>query len=281
MQFLELHCSSIVIYIYFIQFTVCFINSSHSLSLVTLSSPFFFFNSLIQSLPLSCPSLPFHFFSSLFSLESRVWCGGRWVWCGGAHEFDVVVGMGDWGCRCGLWVWVRWRYGSWVCWRGGRLWQGRAWRAGSRTHGRGEWVLILVVGVDGAWLMHGFLSWWLMGLTAIGLGWRFVDGLFVGLARFRVWIGAVGLDWCCCGRVLWLWLLVVVFGNFFVFLFLLVVVSSGCCWWWVWLWWWLLASGVVVARWPFSCGFSCYGWGLGLFIVEKRERRGRKEEREN
>ena len=39
--------------------------------------------------------------------------------------------------------------------------------------GRGE----LGRGVDGAWLM---------GLTVIGLGWRFVDGLFVGLARFRV-----------------------------------------------------------------------------------------------
>ena len=65
-------------------------------------------------------------------------------------------------------------------------------RGGSQTHGRGEWVLILVVGVDGAWLM---------GLTMIGLGWRFVDGLFVGLARFRVWIGVV-MDQCCCGRVL-------------------------------------------------------------------------------
>ena len=26
-------------------------------------------------------------------------------------------------------------------------------RGGSQTHGRGEWVLILVVGVDAAWLM--------------------------------------------------------------------------------------------------------------------------------
>ena len=51
-------------------------------------------------------------------------------------------------------------------------------------------------------MVDGSLLRWLMGLTAIGLGWRFVDGLFVGLARFRVWIGAVGLDWCCCGRVL-------------------------------------------------------------------------------
>ena len=39
--------------------------------------------------------------------------------------------------------------------------------------GRGE----LGRGVDGAWLM---------GLMVIGLGWRFVDGLFMGLARFRV-----------------------------------------------------------------------------------------------
>ena len=27
---------------------------------------------------------------------------------------------------------------------------------------------------------------WLIGLTAISLGWRFVDRLFTGLARFRV-----------------------------------------------------------------------------------------------
>ena len=45
------------------------------------------------------------------------------------------------------------------------------------------------------------LSRWLMGLTVIGLGWRFVDGLFVGLARFRVWIGVV-VDQCCYGCVL-------------------------------------------------------------------------------
>ena len=25
----------------------------------------------------------------------------------------------------------------------------------------------------------------------------------------------------------------------------------------------------MVARWPFSCGCSCYGWGLGLFTVER------------
>ena len=28
-------------------------------------------------------------------------------------------------------------------------------------------------------VVDGSLSWWLMGLTAIGLGWRFVDGLFM------------------------------------------------------------------------------------------------------
>ena len=55
-------------------------------------------------------------------------------------------------------------------WRGCR-------RGGSRTHGRGEWVLILVDGMDCGWLM---------GHTAIGLGWRFVDGLFMSLARFWV-----------------------------------------------------------------------------------------------
>ena len=40
-------------------------------------------------------------------------------------------------------------------------------------------------------------SRWLMGLTAIGLGWRFVDGLFMGLARFRVWwvVGCVWVQW--------------------------------------------------------------------------------------
>ena len=57
-------------------------------------------------------------------------------------------------------------------------------------------------GLRGWCVVDGSLSRWLMALMAIGLGWRFVDGLFVGLARFRVWIGAVGLDWCCCGRVL-------------------------------------------------------------------------------
>ena len=35
-------------------------------------------------------------------------------------------------------------------------------------------------------MVDGSLSQWLMGLTVIGLGWRFVDGLFMGLARFRV-----------------------------------------------------------------------------------------------
>ena len=38
----------------------------------------------------------------------------------------------------------------------------------------------------GSCVVDGSLSRWLMGLTAIGLGWRFVDVLFVGLARFRV-----------------------------------------------------------------------------------------------
>ena len=80
-----------------------------SLSPVTLSSLFFFFIifllfSFTHSIPpplSSLSSLSF-FFSSLFSLESRVWCGGRWVWCGEAHEFDVVGGfcgggsMGQW-----------------------------------------------------------------------------------------------------------------------------------------------------------------------------------------
>ena len=35
-------------------------------------------------------------------------------------------------------------------------------------------------------MVDGSFSWTLIGLTAIGLGWRFVDGLFVGLARFQV-----------------------------------------------------------------------------------------------
>ena len=41
-------------------------------------------------------------------------------------------------------------------------------------------------GQRGWCVVNGSLSQWLMGLTAISLGWRFVDGLFVGLARFRV-----------------------------------------------------------------------------------------------
>ena len=48
---------------------------------------------------------------------------------------------------------------------------------------------------------------WLMGHTAIGLGWRFVDGLFVGLARFWVWIGAVVAVSCDYGC--WWWFLAI------------------------------------------------------------------------
>ena len=84
--------------------------------------------------------------------------------------------------------------------------------------------------VRGGWrgwcVVDGSLSRWLMGLIVIGLGWRFVDGLFVGLARFGfglvlLWISAVVAVSCDCGG----------FWQFFVFLFLLVVVSCGCCWW--------------------------------------------------
>ena len=82
-------------------------------------------------------------------------------------------------------AWVKWRCGLWR----GRAWQGGSrrgfWWGGSQTHGRGEWVLILVVDVDRAWLM---------GLMEIGLGWRFVNGLFMGLARFRVW-WVMGCSW--------------------------------------------------------------------------------------
>ena len=78
---------------------------------------------------------------------------------------SVVVGMGDWGWRCGSWAWVRWWCGSW-----------RAWS-------RYGWCVV-----------DGSLSQWLMGLTVIGLGWRFADGLFMGLARFRVW-WVVGCAW--------------------------------------------------------------------------------------
>ena len=35
-------------------------------------------------------------------------------------------------------------------------------------------------------MVDGSFSRRLIGLTAIGLGWRFVDRLFVGLARFQV-----------------------------------------------------------------------------------------------
>ena len=43
-------------------------------------------------------------------------------------------------------------------------------------------------GRRGSCVVDGSLSWWLMGLTTIGLGWRFVDG-FMGLARFWVlWV---------------------------------------------------------------------------------------------
>ena len=41
-------------------------------------------------------------------------------------------------------------------------------------------------GRRGSCVVDGSLSQWLMGLMAIGQGWRFVDGLFMGLARFRV-----------------------------------------------------------------------------------------------
>ena len=55
---------------------------------------------------------------------------------------------------------------SWVTdsWRGFQ-------RGESQTHGRGEWVLILVVGVDGAWLMGLFHSgWWVLQRLAWGGG---------------------------------------------------------------------------------------------------------------
>ena len=41
-------------------------------------------------------------------------------------------------------------------------------------------------GRRGSCMVDGPLSRWLMGLMAIGLGWRFVDGLFMGLAKFWV-----------------------------------------------------------------------------------------------
>ena len=51
----------------------------------------------------------------------------------------------DW-FRCGYilaWApaWVTWQCGSWV-WRRGGSQRVRSWRGGSRTHSRGEWVLM-------------------------------------------------------------------------------------------------------------------------------------------
>ena len=109
------------------------------------------------------------------------------------------------------------------------------------------------VGLDPLWpvgLDHGDRWVW------IGGDW-WVSGFGLVLC---VWIGAT----CGFGSVLlWLCLVIVVVGGgfwqFFVFLFLFVGFSCGCCWWRVWLLWCLLADGMVVARWPFSCGCSCYG----------------------
>ena len=142
---------------------------------------FFFFNSLIQSLPLSHPSLPFHFFLSLFSLESRVWCGfdvGLMWWQMG---FDVVEGMGDW-----WWWWLKWVCGVWWWWAEGNGysggWCGFAWLffnefvARFVGHGKGGWgeqrMVFVEVGVAwqiwvvaevdffmGSWWWSWRLSW--------------------------------------------------------------------------------------------------------------------------
>ena len=75
----------------------------------------------------------------------------------------------------------------------------------------------------------------LMGLTVIGLGWRFVDGLFVGLARFWVWIGAVVAVSCDCGC--WWWFLAIFcvsfpLGGCFLWLLLVVSLAVVVAWWW-------------------------------------------------
>ena len=183
-------------------------------------------------------------------------------------------------CFTLMWVWFAPISVSWVKW-----WHGFGFVVAS---GFRSWRLVSFSMEIGGffngdrWVWIGG-DWWVSGFGLVLCVW-------IGAAcGFRsvlwVWVGVVVERCCGFGSVLlWLCLVIVVVGGgfwkFFVFLFLLVVVSCGCCWWRVWLWWCLLASGIVVARWPFSCGCSCYRWGLGLFTVE-REKQGRKEEREN
>ena len=124
-------------------------------------------------------------------------------------------------------------------------------------------------------VVDGSLLRWLMGLTAIGLGWRFVDGLFVGLARFWVWIGAVVAVSCDCGC--WWWFLAIFCVSFPLggcFLWLLLVVS--------------LVVVVVVGQWNGGGKVAIFMWlfllWLGFGFVyggEERETGEEGREREN
>ena len=186
MTSIEEQCNSIVkkkyIYIYiYIFYSVLTLSIPLSLSHQSYSHllSLFFFFFLFQFThssppPLSSLSSLSFFFSSLFSLESRVWGGG-------AHGFDVVegfrgggdgwwrvsvvVGMGDWGWRCG----------SWVCWHGGGSWGGHAWWAGFQRGFQRDSGFLWRHGLGGGcggccslqlvwWIACVWLSWWFDGL---------------------------------------------------------------------------------------------------------------------
>ena len=135
------------------------------------------------------------------------------------------------GFRCGYilaWApaWVRWWCGLWI-WRcGGSQWgesrRARSWQGGSRTHGKGEWVLmggfrrglgwiptLMVFGcwffaMDFCFLDFGFQCG--LGLARIGwfgLVWRGGGGVVVDIKWFSV-VGGVNVAqrrWVVTGKL--------------------------------------------------------------------------------